>query len=300
MSDVRLTRDLLAEGFTHDELAALTRVGALTRLRRGAYDDEVESEPTRRHLRLVEATVRLAAPGAVVSHLSAAVVHGLPAVLSPAGRVQLTRADTAGGRNRGGVHLYAAPLLPDEVVEVRGLRVTSLPRTVVDLGRTESFDRAVMSGDAALRQGVAGADLDASLLRARRRPGVAKARRAVGFMDPRSESPGESLSRAALHLAGLPPPALQYEVREPSGRLVGRADFCWEEHRTLGEFDGRVKYGRLLRPGETAGDVVYAEKLREDAMRDLGCQVVRWTYADLMTPAVIATKLQRAFARGGR
>ena len=46
-------------------------------------------------------------------------------------------------------------------------------------------------------------------------------------------------------------------------------------------FDGRVKSGWLPRPGETAADAVYAEKLREDVLRDLGWQVVRWTYADL-------------------
>jgi hypothetical protein len=157
-----------------------------------------------------------------------------------------------------------------------------------------------MSGDAALRRGAAAEELNACLLRSGRRPGVSKARRAVQFLDARSESPGESLSRVALHLARIAPPTLQYDVREPSGRVVGRADFCWEEHRTLGEFDGRVKYGRLLKPGQTPADAVYAEKTREDALRDLGWQVVRWTYADLKTPDVIAGRLRRAFARGAR
>jgi len=60
---------------------------------------------------------------------------------------------------------------------------------------------------------------------------------------------------------------------------VGRSDFGWEEQRTLGEFDGRVKYGRLLRPGETAADTVYREKRREDALRDQGWQLVRWSAA---------------------
>lgn len=300
MTHVRLTRELLAEGYTHEELAQLTRVGALTRVRRGAYHASIEDDPALRHLRLVEATVRLTARNAVVSHNSAAVVHGLPVVSTSLSRVQVTRPDSAGGRNRGGVHLYAAPLHPDEVVLVRGMAVTSLARTVVDLGRTESFERAVMAGDAALRRGAGSDDLESSLLRASRRPGVAKARRAVGFLDLRSESPGESLSRIALHELKIPPPTLQYEVRDQSGRLVGRADFCWEEQRTLGEFDGRVKYGRLLKPGETAGDVIYAEKLREDEFRDLGWQVVRWTYPELTAPRPIAARLQRAFARADR
>lgn len=71
----------------------------------------------------------------------------------------------------------------------------------------------------------------------------------------------------------------------------------WEEHQTLGEFDGRVKYGRLLRPGQRPEDVLWAEKLREDALRDLGWQVVRWTWADLDREGLIADRLHRAFRR---
>src|SRR3954469_13648996 len=92
--------------------------------------------------------------------------------------------------------------------------------------------------------------------------------------------PGESGSRIVLSGRGLLPSALQLPVRDGT-RLLGRVDFAWPEHRTLGEFDGRVKYGRLLRPGDDVTEVVYREKLREDLLRDLGWQVVRWTWPDL-------------------
>lgn len=81
---------------------------------------------------------------------------------------------------------------------------------------------------------------------------------------------------------------------------MSRVDFGWERQRTLGEFDGKVKYGRLLRLGETAGDAVYREKAREDMLRDFGWEVVRWTWDDLSRPAVLADRLARAFARGQR
>ena len=71
----------------------------------------------------------------------------------------------------------------------------------------------------------------------------------------------------------------------------------WKEQRTVGEFDGRIKYGRLLKPGQTAADAVYAEKLREDLLRDLGFQVVRWTWIDLYRRGIIRDRLLRAFAR---
>ncbi|WP_375424270.1 hypothetical protein [uncultured Friedmanniella sp.] len=131
------------------------------------------------------------------------------------------------------------------------------------------------------------------LARASGRPGVAAARRVVAFADPRSESPGESHSRVVLHAIGLPPSSLQYEVSDPSGRVVARCDFGWEEHRTVGEFDGVVKYGRLLSPGQTAADVVYAEKRREDAVRDLDLRMVPWGWHDLQRERVLAARLRR-------
>ena len=69
----------------------------------------------------------------------------------------------------------------------------------------------------------------------------------------------------ALHLAGLPAPVLQWEVCSPCGAVVARVDFGWPELRTVGEFDGRVKYGRLLRPGQDPGDAVFEEKRRGSA-----------------------------------
>jgi hypothetical protein len=68
--------------------------------------------------------------------------------------------------------------------------------------------------------------------------------------------------------------------------------------RNGGEFDGKVKYGRALRPGQDPGDAVFDEKRREDALRDQGLQVVRWVWAELATFDVVAARLRRAFVRG--
>ncbi|WP_344805970.1 hypothetical protein [Microlunatus ginsengisoli] len=89
-------------------------------------------------------------------------------------------------------------------------------------------------------------------------------------------------------------------MRDEFGRLLARCDLGWEEHGTVGEFDGKVKYGRLLRPGQRVEEVVYAEKLREDALRDHGWQVVRWTWDDLRYPALVRDRILRAFARADR
>jgi hypothetical protein len=243
--------------------------------------------------------VRLLTREAVVSHTSAALLHGLPVFSGGLGRVQLTRAGSPGGKNRGHISMHAAPLDDTEIVVVNGMLVTSLARTVVDVARSSCFEHAVMTGDAALSRGLTQAELHICLTRSHRRPGMANARRVAAFIDGRSESPGESLSRVALHAAGIAKPELQLEVFDDDGLLLGRSDFGWPEHRTLGEFDGRVKYGRLLKPGQSSEEVVYREKRREDALRDHGWQVVRWVSADLKTPREIANRVNRAFARNG-
>ncbi|SDS19220.1 Transcriptional regulator, AbiEi antitoxin, Type IV TA system [Friedmanniella luteola] len=296
----RTTADLLAEGYSHNELAQSARRGELVRLRRGSYldPDEVSEDAALRHRQLVGATLPL--PGAgVVSHLSAAVVHGLPVWGDPLRLVHVTR--TSGtGRREGHLHLHVTPLGPADVVQVDDLAVTALARTVVDLARSLPLQQSVAAGDAALRKGLTSGELATALDEAQGRPGVFAARRAVRLMDARSESAGESASRVVLHQCGLPPTDLQHQVFDDRGRLVGRSDFAWPEHRTLGEFDGRVKYGRLLRPGQTPEDVVWEEKRREDALRDRGWQVVRWIWADLLRPDLLVERLGRAFRRNAR
>lgn len=66
----------------------------------------------------------------------------------------------------------------------------------------------------------------------------------------------------------------------------------------IGEFDGKVKYGRLLKPGETPGDTVFREKRREDALRELGYIVVRWIWDDLLHPARLVARVTRALELG--
>ena len=183
---------------------------------------------------------------------------------------------------------------PDDIVMVDGLAVTSVARTVVDIARRARFEAAVAVADAAL----AGRQADGVLVPrpdrrrtggrasgppthrlsgprstprcAGRRGGRASRPhdRFVAFADGRAESVGESRSRVAIARAGLPAPVLQLPVRLAAATAY--ADFGWPAQRTVGEFDGKVKYGRLLRPGQEPGDAVFAEKLREDAIPRAG------------------------------
>jgi hypothetical protein len=291
---LNLRRDLLADGLTDAELRGLRRRGVLSTVRPGAYlHGSGPDDAAARHLLEIRAALPCLGVDTVISHTSAAVVHGLPLWAVRLDRVHATRSRASGARRSSVVHLHAAVLLPDEVTVVGGVPVTSIARTIADLGRELPFEVALVPADGALFRKVVTPDaLAAAVERGAHRPRNGAARRVVAFADARAESPGETRSRVAIRRAGLPAPVLQH----PVGGV--RCDFGWEEHRTVAEFDGRIKYGRCLRPGQDPGDAVFEEKLREDALRDLGLQVVRWIWAELDSFDAAAARLRRAFARG--
>lgn len=114
------------------------------------------------------------------------------------------------------------------------------------------------------------------------------------FSDPASESPGESWSRVIFEEWGLQAPELQKTFRLPEGGTA-RVDFWWEGVAVVGEFDGLVKYRRDSGlSAEAAEDVVIREKIREEQLRHLGVEVIRWTWEDLRHPERLIRRLRRA------
>jgi hypothetical protein len=213
----------------------------------------------------------------------------------------------AGGRSNA-MFLRHTGGVPDDRVEIDGLDVTTLSRTVVDLARTESFGRAVTLADSALRRTLhpidsvprtylARVDLEAELDRVPMRHGSAKARRVIEFADGAADRPGESMSRVSMRVAGLPQPQLQVELVGASGR-VWTVDFWWPFANLIGEFDGKSKYteAEFLR-GRTPQQAVYDEKLREDDLRAAGYSVRRWPWKVAVSPALLRDLLVGAGLR---
>jgi hypothetical protein len=293
-----MRRTALALGHSDDELSRMVRRRELVRLQRGAYVEPATAPDER--LRLLATVAGLRVPG-VVSHASAALLHGLPLWRVPTARVHVTRRPPAAGSGSSRVHLHVARLQDERVTEVDGVPVTDVTRTVLDLARTTPFESAVVAADAALfRKQTTRELLDLGLAELGPVHGARAAARVVRFADGLSESVGESRSRVLIHRLGLPAPDLQMPVHGARGEFLGRCDFSWDEERTVAEFDGRVKYGRLLRPGQDPGDAVFEEKQREDAIRDVGREVARWIWSDLGVPRTVGDRLRRAFARGRR
>ena len=76
----------------------------------------------------------------------------------------------------------------------------------------------------------------------------------------------------------------------------------WEDCAVVAEIDGHGKYldGALgPTPEHAGGGAVVAEKVREDGIRDLGLEMVRWDLDELLQrPVHLAARIERARARG--
>lgn len=277
---------MLSAGLTPDQVRHRVRTGRWVPLRRGWYVEAgTDPGPTGR----VVAALGRVADGAVASHLSAAELHGLPLLRPPGAAVWLTSPDRGGPVARRGLVVAAAALRPDEVLELAGVRCTTLSRTAIDLARRWPLADAVTVLDAVLRRGTSREELWAAVLRADHWPGALRARRAVRLADGRSESPLESLSRVRLHQQRLPAPDLQVEVRAHGRRY--RSDFGWAEAGVLGEADGLAKYADL--------QALVREKRRQADLEEQGFVLVRWTWSEIdRTPALVARRILSAFGRG--
>ena len=152
--DVLHRATLLASGFTDDEIRKHRRSGLWQSLHRGTYcaATSLASLADHEKYRLRVLAIAARSPHLVVSHQSAALLLGLPVKHQDLQTVHLIRRGTGGRTQREWAHGSRRQLEPDETVLVDGMLVTSVARTLVDLGCTASRDAAVMAADHALRQ----------------------------------------------------------------------------------------------------------------------------------------------------
>jgi hypothetical protein len=265
-----------ALGVPRREVFTLIEHGVLIRLTRKAVIGETtlaEAAHDRRLLHLIWLRAMLLNfPDCAASHESAAIARGLP-VLSIPSYVILTRTSGA-WRSGNRVRVRIAPLEAHEVSEVDGIPCTIPERTYVDIARTLPFRDAVVVGDAVLRTGISRVALTDALCSASQWADLGKARCATDFLDARSESALESVSRAVIHEGELPAPDLQHVV-ELDPHTTYRLDFFWRPQRVGGEADGLSKY--------TEPDVLRAEKIRQERVeQEEDIAIVRWTMGQIL------------------
>ena len=300
------TGELLSAGLSAGRIRRMVRDGALCSLRPGVYataatiSSQVRDARDERGRQAGGQLLRLAATLAVTgsrsagSHRSAALVYGLGLVGGPESVAEITRAPGDRGSRTGdlGVLVHIAALPAEHVVSYRGVLLTSVPRTVIDLARTLPFAQGVAVADSALHAGLTSkSELATVIAECPRWPGLQRAREVTAFSDARSESVLESLSRAAFHQSGLPPPDLQVWVGDDD-EVIGRVDFLWRRYRTIGEADGAFKYQTPAR--------ARAQLERDARLRAAGYEVVHFTWPEITrVPAQVVDSIQVAFNRSG-
>lgn len=282
-----------AAGYDRHAVAAQLRSGAWHAVRYGVHTtgelwSDHQDAGRQHHLEAAAVVLRLGRHGTVLSHASAARLHGLLLPADVCTDVELT--DPVQHRTGKGYRVRRASLPPEDVTVVGGLPVTTLARTLADVGREWDVVDTVVAVDDVLADGrLTRADLVSTSLRHRHWPGAGRMARAFGLARVGAHSPHETRTRVAFVVAGLPEPVLQAAVLV-GRRLVGVLDMLWEEPAVFGECDGRTKVDDPWF-GRTASEAVWAEKCRHDELVDLDLVGVRMKPADLHAP--LADKIAR-------
>ena len=122
----------------------------------------------------------------------------------------------------------------------------------------------------------------------RGRRGVAFARLSLPHLDPSSESPGESLARAYLVLAGVPRPECNADII--GGEWLARADMRWRRGKSLSSMTEQSTSAREQRRADAA---------RRNLLQAAGWLVIVFTANDLRRPWLMANLVNRALRERG-
>lgn len=301
LTDVRLRRELIDEGFTDRDIARSTRIGALTKLRYGAYVrselvaglDEVGLMRARSR-----AVLRTAHDASVLSHQSALAEHGVPLWGVELEETHLTRVDGRAGRREAGVSHHRGALEKQDWSILDGVRVVRPARAAIEVITAHGPEVGLVAISGVLHARLATlAEVHEAALKAARWPNSLSTRLVLARADVPLTSVAEARTWHFFHVQRIPRPDPQVEVYDDHGNLLGIVDFVWREAGVFLEFDGRIKYERFRRPGETLEDYLLREKRREEQIcLTTGWVCIRITWADLERPVTLARRLRKVLA----
>jgi len=310
--DLVSTADARTLGLGPSDLRRLVRAGTVRRVIRGWYavrppgagpapweGDDVFEAHRRRHRLLTVALVRSFDGRVAASHQSALVLLGGRLWRSPLDVAHLARSGDDHSRHRAMAVIH--PLASPTVLAAPGVPTVHPAHAVVQVGlRSRGTGRPAMpfeslvAADGALHDGLVSPDeLVAAVAVHAGHPGIPGVRELLRWADGRHESVGETRLAQAMRALGYRFRAqVEYAV---DGRLW-RVDFELEDEPVLIEFDGMGKYlaGLAAPTPQQLQRALAAEKWREDALRSLGKQMARVTWADLDVLGVIRDKIEAA------
>jgi hypothetical protein len=298
---VFLRREAEALGYEDHPIARLVKAGEWHRVRRGAYtfgDEWASLSTNERYGLMCAAVLRQAKTDVVLSHLSSANEWKAPLWDVNLSEAHTTRKDGKAGRREAGVVQHRGKILEGDLSSARfGRDVMSPTRTCLELTTMLDIEHAVVEIDDLLHRELTTVDaLQTRYALMDSWPDTLRTDLVLRLVDGRSESVGESRTRYLCWAQHLPAPVPNYPIRDRRGRIVHRVDLAWPRLGVFLEFDGKEKYLRHLRPGETVVKAVLREKQRESLVCELtGWRCVRIVWADLYRPEETAERIRALF-----
>ena len=276
------TAQLLALGVTESGIRRRVARGWLHRIHPGVY--AVGHTCLSGDARWL-AAVLACGERAMLSHRPAAALWGIRPV--PSGRIEVT---VPGGGRPGprSVQVHRTRCLGEEdVTDRRGIPVTSVARTLIDLAEVlgprqlktavnEAEVREILDEDAVWRA--------AARVSGRRR--LPRLIRLLGMSSPPTRSVLERRFLELCDIAGIPAP----QVNVPLYGFL--ADFFWPEAKLVVETDGRRTHGTTAK--------FESDRRRDAELTAAGYRVVRFTWRQIVEdPAAVVRLLRRLLGLSG-
>jgi hypothetical protein len=226
------------------------------------------------------------------SHSTAARILGAPVPLSfeRMRRIHVSVPAHRRAPHAAGLIGHSRELLPGDVVELDGLKVSSPARMFCEMARVLDVPRLVAIADYLIRRNAPLCALGDLLERSRMQDRITRSKRialAIGLADDRSESPPESYFRVLLTLAGIQPTAANHWVVTSSGRRY-RIDLAWIPEKVALEYQGAHHFD----PAQRRADMTRRAHLEAD-----GWIVVELNADDLIDASTVVARVRAALAR---
>lgn len=180
---------------------------------------------------------------AFYSHSTAALLYGapLPFPLELDERVHIGVTSSEPPPHARGISGHHLDLVPHDIQQLNGIRLTSPARTWFDLSSVLSLDDLVAVGDYFVhrdRRFTTRHEITLLLDSLFGKRGIRQARQAVHLLRDRSESRPESKTRVAFFLGGLPEPEINHTLVDSESGKKMRPDFIFRDARVIVEYQG--------------------------------------------------------------
>ena len=233
------------------------------------------------------AAVLAAGHGAALSHRGAAGLW----MLRPGVYLEVT-VPSPSFRRRPGIRIRRPALAPDEITTVRGIPVTTVPRTLLDLAgilAPHQLERAI--NDAEVRGHTDALSLPDLVARYPSRKGVATIKAIIETEPALTREELEARFRRLVRRTDVPTPLFNASV------AGYECDCVWPDHGVIVELDGRATHGTKI--------AFERHRERDRILQAAGWRVIRLTWRQLhqdgeAVAADLRTMLAAAPPRRGR